>query len=119
MAFSFDRAASNQRRKTDNHEELAGRRAVRESTADLNARIDRLTLVNEAIWSLLQEASNLTDEHLAARVKELDESDGQVDGTYKPAPSRCGECDAAIGRGRRNCLFCGASAVGNSPFRSV
>jgi len=119
MPISFDRSARNQRQKSDNHAELSGRRAVRESTADLNARIDRLTLVNEAMWSLLQDASNMTDAHLAERVAQLDESDGHTDGSYKPAPSRCGECDAAIGRGRRNCLFCGESAMGNSPFRSV
>jgi hypothetical protein len=107
-------------RPIDNHhQQLEMRRNLREDTADLHARIDRLTLVNEALWTLLQEASNLTDEHLANRIKELDESDGSADGSFKPAASRCQKCDAAVGHGRRTCMFCGSEATTRSPFRSV
>lgn len=94
-------------------------RDLREDTADLHARIDRLTLVNEALWTLLKEASNLTEQHLINRVKELDESDGHSDGVFKPAASRCIKCEAAIGHGRRTCMFCGAEATERSSFRSV
>jgi len=107
-------------RSSDNHhQQLEMRRDLREGTADLHARIDRLTMVNEALWTLLQEASNLTDEHLINRIGELDESDGKSDGVFKPAALRCNKCDAAVGHGRRTCMFCGAEATARSPFRSV
>ena len=101
------------------HQQVEMRRDLREDTADLHARIDRLTLVNEAIWTLLKEASNLTEQHLVDRVKELDESDGQGDGVFRPAAHRCTKCEAAVGHGRRTCMFCGAEATERSAFRSV
>ncbi|MFW2384003.1 MAG: hypothetical protein ACN4GZ_19785 [Acidimicrobiales bacterium] len=107
------------RASENHHQQLEMRRDLREDTADLHARIDRLTLVNEALWTLLQEASNLTDQHLVARIEELDESDGTSDGVFKPAASRCHKCDAAVGHGRRTCMFCGTEATARSPFRSV
>jgi hypothetical protein len=115
----FNQTARMTRPVDNHHKELEMRRDLREDTADLHARIDRLTLVNEALWSLLQEASNLTDEHLVDRIHELDESDGNSDGVFRPAASRCYKCDAAVGHGRRTCMFCGAEASGRSPFRSV
>ena len=101
------------------HQQVEMQRDLREDTADLHARIDRLTLVNEALWTLLKEASNLTEEHLTNRVRELDESDGQGDGVFKPPAHRCTNCDAAVGHGRRTCMFCGAEATERSAFRSV
>ena len=45
----------------------------------LDERVDRLLMVIEAMWSLLKE-NGYTDEQLAARIKDLDESDGSADG---------------------------------------
>lgn len=114
------RQSSNMSRSTDQqHQTMAMKRDLREDTADLHARIDRLTLLNEALWTLLQEASNLTDQHLINRIKDLDESDGHSDGVFKPPAFRCNKCDAAVGHGRRTCMFCGVEANGRSPFRTI
>jgi heme oxygenase len=115
----FKQTARMSRPINNHHQQIEMRRDLREDTADLHARIDRLTLVNEALWTLLQEASNLTDQHLINRIQQLDASDGKPDGVFKPAASRCQKCDAAVGHGRRTCMFCGTEADSRSPFRSV
>ena len=103
-------------------ERAAGRtRAVRQ---DLLDRIERLTLVTEAMWELLSERTNLTLADLATRVREIDARDGQIDGRHGPVPDaepiRCPSCQAAVPRGKATCQFCGADvpAAKADPFRA-
>ena len=72
----------------------------------LDDRIDRLMLVVEGMWSLLEE-NGFTTEQLIERIKELDGSDGELDGRAATPAGRCGECGAMLGRGLANCQFCG------------
>lgn len=74
---------------------------------DVNQRIDRLLLVVDALWSMLKERG-YTDEDLAERIRQIDESDGAADGARKPLPRRCHKCRSMVEPGRRNCAFCGA-----------
>lgn len=99
----------------------AGANAASQVTGDLfdtNARIDRLLLVVDAMWSMLRERG-YTDEDLAARIRSIDESDGAVDGTRKPLPRRCGECESMVEPGRRTCAFCGAEMETGSALDGI
>jgi hypothetical protein len=92
-----------------------------EDVYDLHDRIDRLVLVVAAMWSLLEE-QGLTEEQLAARVKELDEADGKADGKFTKAPVTCPKCQAKVSAGLPACQFCGTSvadAGGGDPFAGV
>lgn len=72
----------------------------------LDERIDRMLLVIEALWSLLKE-QGLTDEQLAARIRELDESDGSTDGRRVAPPITCRSCQSKVPAGLVRCQICG------------
>ncbi len=82
---------------------------------DLADRIDRLTMVMEAMWSLLVE-QGFTEEQLAARIEELDMSDGSMDGRKIPPADQCPECGAVVSRGVGRCQFCGHETGESNPF---
>ena len=73
---------------------------------DLSDRVDRLTMVIQALWELLRE-SGLTDEQLVAKIVELDKSDDVLDDTARPSSSRCPQCGAAVTSAEDHCQFCG------------
>lgn len=83
---------------------------------DVDERIDRLTLLVEAMWSLLRE-QGLTDEDLANRLMELDKSDGSLDGRRTPPPATCGSCGSKVAAGLAACQFCGTAVPAEAdPF---
>ena len=54
--------------------------------ADVRRLVDRLTLACQAMWELLRDRSDLTEEDIEAKILEIDARDGRVDG--KIATSR-------------------------------
>ena len=93
--------------------------AQRGELGDLNDRIDRLLLVVDAMWDLLKQ-QGLNDEQLIARILELDEADGTIDGKRTPVPHRCARCQSMISPERSTCAFCGAPAPTEAgPLSSV
>lgn len=74
---------------------------------DLHDRIDRLILVVGAMAELLEEAGLISEEQLAARVLQMDEADGTVDGKRTLQATRCRECNSAVAGGLTACQFCG------------
>ena len=77
-----------------------------EAWAELDARVDRLLLVIEAMWSMLKE-QGLTDEQLAARIADIDTSDGVVDGRRVLPPVTCRSCGSKVMGGLPSCQICG------------
>ena len=87
--------------------------------ADLDDRIDRMLLVMDAMWDLLKE-QGFTDEQLAERIRQLDHSDGVVDGRRTPEPVPCRACGSMIPVDRSTCVICGeASPVTPGPLDQV
>jgi len=90
---------------------------------EMNARVERLVLVTEAMWELLSERTGLTVAELAERVRTLDVQDGHMDGKRGPAASasqvRCPSCQAVVPAGKTTCQFCGAEVpeAKADPFR--
>lgn len=85
----------------------------------LDDRIDRLALINMALWSLLQERTGLTEEDLANRVQELDLADGQVDGKVGGQVVQCPQCGRTLSQKHQKCLYCGFEPDEREVFRSV
>ena len=77
-----------------------------EAWAELDARVDRLLLVIEAMWSMLKDDGH-TDEELAARIAEIDNSDGIADGRRTPPPVTCRSCGSKVMVGIPRCQTCG------------
>jgi hypothetical protein len=88
-------------------------------TSRVNQRLDQLLLVVQAMWSLLQEKTGLTDAELMARVTELDARDGTADGRVTRPPVKCAKCGATVARKFNRCLFCGEPYTAGSAFDTV
>ena len=59
-----------------------------EELLDLHDRVDRLLLVVDGIWSLLEDAG-YTDEQLRQRIQEIDLADGTEDGRRTQLVAQC------------------------------
>lgn len=87
---------------------------------DLGESLDRLALVTNAMFELLQQAfPSLTVDMLVAKMREIDGRDGMYDNSTHRPPVRCPspECAAIIPGDQARCQFCGADVqVANDPF---
>jgi hypothetical protein len=88
-------------------------------TARVEQRLDQMLLVVQAMWTLVQEKTGLTDAELMARVTELDAHDGTRDGRVTRPPVKCARCGAAVARKFNRCLFCGEPYAAGNPFDTV
>jgi len=92
-----------------------------EQLRDLRDKVEKLVLVNMAMWSLLEEKSGLTQEQLMERVRRIDLSDGQLDGKVRPPKTvqRCPNCGRTMSTRHGRCLYCGAENLSAEPFDGV
>jgi len=78
-------------------------RTVRE----LEFRIARLSLLNQALWELARERMNLTDSDLEKKIVEVDLRDGVEDGAMTNGPLKCPRCGRISNSKHWKCLYCG------------
>ncbi len=76
---------------------------------------NRLELTCQAMWIIMKEKLNLTDEDLVACIAELDLSDGIADGKKAKAILTCPNCKRANSRSLEFCMYCG-QILRSSPF---
>ncbi len=93
--------------------EAAEDRAVR-----LERRLEKLTLVCQALFTLVRDRAGITEDDLARRVREIDLTDGRLDGRMAPAFT-CGACGRVTSRRHGRCLYCGAPRKEGTAFESV
>ena len=77
------------------------------ATDQLSMRTDRLVLVVTAMWSLLREKTNLSEQDLETRVREIDLRDGRLDGKVSRHPASCAKCGRALSPRHASCFYCG------------
>ena len=77
----------------------------------LEDRLDKLLLVNMAMWELLKDRTELTEEDLLAKVQEVDLRDGQADGKISKTVAKCPKCGRTMSPRHKKCLYCGASKL--------
>jgi len=97
----------------------AARAAARDATRSSDAvaeRLDQLTLVCMALWSLLREKTNLTEEDLMERVKQIDLADGSEDGKLRVQVAKCADCGRVLSQRHRRCMYCGADKLNPTAF---
>ena len=92
-------------------EEAAHRVAI-----ELEQKVNRLALICRAMFELVQQSTGITDAQLAAKIREVDERDGQADGLMTPRGRLCPECGAMMSPKFGRCLFCGHKDEAASPF---
>lgn len=70
-------------------------------------RLDRLSLLCEAMWELLKHTTELSDEDLAARLIEVDERDGERNLRRQRLPQLCDACGSRSPAKNVRCQVCG------------
>jgi len=89
------------------------------SVAALEKRVDKLALINMALWSLVSEKCNLTDDDLKERLNKLDMMDGKADGKLGERTVPCPQCGRPIASRVAACQFCGTERPQITAFDDV
>lgn len=100
---------SNDESLRDYDEKQKRREEDRQKSApnELERRINKLELICMALWSLLRENTDLTDDDLAARVEKIDAMDGSVDGRVAKGQIKCPQCNRVMSSKHEKCMYCG------------
>lgn len=97
----------------------AGGAAARAGTevTHLRREVNRLLMITEALWEYIREREGLTDEHLVAKIDEIDLRDGALDGRVeKVPPVDCTACGRTLAKRQPVCIYCGTDAESRDPF---
>lgn len=86
---------------------------------DVEERLDKLALLNYALWSLLKERLGVSEAELLERVQELDLRDGKLDGRINGVVINCDDCQRPLSRRHRKCLYCGFELKVDDAFGDV
>ena len=80
---------------------------AREDIKELRHQVERLTLLNQAMWELIREKARLTDADLEQMAHEIDLRDGQADGKMGASAVACPTCHRVSNAKHYKCLYCG------------
>lgn len=80
---------------------------MRVDVRELQHQIDRLQLMNQALWELVRSRLSLQDEDLAALAQEIDMRDGVEDGRMTARAVRCPSCSRVSNNRHFRCMYCG------------
>ncbi|MBA3684286.1 MAG: hypothetical protein H0W72_03490 [Planctomycetes bacterium] len=83
------------------------------------ARLDRLVLLNAALWELLKDKLALSDAELKAMVLEIDARDGKIDNRLGPALKMCVSCGKNLMSKQSYCQYCGTRNDPADPFTAI
>jgi hypothetical protein len=86
---------------------------------DVEQRLEKLTLISMAMWSLIQQETKLTEEDLMERARQIDLLDGTEDGRVTPQVARCSACERVMNPRHSKCLYCGQEKLVLSAFDEI
>ncbi|MEK0449194.1 MAG: hypothetical protein RL088_1462 [Verrucomicrobiota bacterium] len=110
--FNFPRPESSQSRQPFSSRSAADSAEF----VELQAEVERLYFITEALWRILKEKHGLDDNELVKQITLIDIEDGKLDGRKPKAPPQpCPKCNRTVGRQRMKCLFCG-EPIAQNPF---
>lgn len=90
--------------------------AAQRQVKHIEDRLDRLALINMALWSLIQDKTGLTEDDLLERVRLIDMMDGVEDGKVTRTASKCTKCDRVMNPRHEKCMYCGHAKLIQSAF---
>lgn len=73
----------------------------------LSSQVDRLTLACQAMWELVRDRTDLSEDDLAQKIEEIDSRDGAVDGKLGARIVPCPSCGRNSNSRRSSCVWCG------------
>lgn len=78
-----------------------------ESVKELRHQVERLSLLNQALWELIRGRAGLTDADLEQKASEIDLRDGIADGKIGGGAVSCPTCHRVSNAKHFKCLYCG------------
>lgn len=99
------------RRQLEQNEELA--LDAKAKVTLLEHKLQRLTLVTEALWEIVKHETGRKDADLIAIMTDLDLSDGKRDGKHRRPAAKCHQCGRSFQRAHARCMYC------NTPNREA
>jgi hypothetical protein len=87
--------------------------------SNLNDRFDRLALICQAMWELLRNSNNFSEDILLKKVQELDLRDGKLDGKVTKQLQKCSACNKTLNPRHRKCIYCGEERLIKTAFEGV
>lgn len=83
------------------------RECVSQLESEFNTNIEKLTLLCQAMWALIEETTDLTEEDLEDKILELEILRGDLFEEIEETAESCPQCNAAIPAAMDKCQFCG------------
>ncbi|HIJ66560.1 MAG TPA: hypothetical protein HPP77_11490 [Candidatus Hydrogenedentes bacterium] len=74
---------------------------------DLEYQVQRLMLLNQALWELMRERIEVADADLERKAYEVDMRDGVEDGRMTEVGLTCPSCGRVSSSKHWRCLYCG------------
>lgn len=85
----------------------AAQAETRAEMKELQRQVERLSLLNQALWEILRERLSLTDADLENMAREVDMRDGVADDKMTAQPVRCPSCNRVCNSRHAKCIYCG------------
>lgn len=80
---------------------------TKEDIRELRHQVERLSLLNQALWELLQAKAGFSDADLEQKAHEIDLRDGVADGKMGGSALTCPTCRRVSNAKHYKCLYCG------------
>lgn len=75
---------------------------------DLEGRVDKLEMICEALWEILQAETGWSDTDLIEKISRIDLRDGELDGKKRTVNVvRCAKCERMNSKRHPRCIYCG------------
>jgi predicted RNA-binding Zn-ribbon protein involved in translation (DUF1610 family) len=81
--------------------------ALYQRMRELEHELQRVRLLNQAMWEILRERARVTDADLEKRAQEIDMRDGVEDGRMTETALKCPQCGRVSNSRHWKCLYCG------------
>jgi hypothetical protein len=72
----------------------------------LEHQIERLSLLNQALWEILRDRLKMTDADLERVAQEIDLRDGREDGKITGTAMKCPSCGRVSNSKHYRCMYC-------------
>lgn len=101
-------------RRADSAAEKASR--VQDSYYKLLKKQEKMALVSQALWEIVQERLGISDEELQDKILEIDLRDGKADGKIGGQIVTCKNCGRKTNTQRGSCFYCGTNTTEGHAF---
>lgn len=82
---------------------------IHQEVQRLEAKIDSLAIISQALWEVLREKTDLTEKDIEAKIAEIDIRDGRRDGKITGKPTLCPACKRPTHTRLKACPYCGTA----------